>query len=387
MSVETYGGKAGRAFTAQLRLQGGVASDTLTGNLTLTGRSANFMSLDGGSSHRDITLPVVNARSASPLFWFSNRGATHNLVVKNSAGSTIATLTPGETTLVAWDGTSWRSFMVQDLDLGTLTVATELVIETLFTLEDDGVISIGDDGDVTITHSGTSVTIAGRVHFTAGRQLTRSDTIYDFLLAPSATLELPWAKDVHNGATGDYTADTTGGIYTLATVAVSEAEAGQITHGNQLTINLSQTPIVRFRVKFSPAGAAFTADERLVIGVCSDHTNAEDSLDNVTTNAWFRIEGANLDILWESDDGSADDDDNDSGINIVKDAWTEFEIDFTSLAAVKFRVDGVDASGTCDLSGLSANTMVQPIVCIQRDAGTEINSLATDVVQIVQTRL
>lgn len=473
-TTETFAGSGQRVMSAQLRMKGGVASHTLTGHITLTGRSANFLSLDGGLSSRNVTLPVMTTTSPSPLFWIANRGSTNDLVIKNSGGSTVATLTPLQAALFAWDGTVWRAWTISDTDIAALTIGTSIL------LADNGVLAIGNDSDVTFTHSGTTVTVAGtKIVFSTGgkvsddqtwvfgddndatieydengtdqlrvagpvlivgtgqatgkvgvlvatnvadgysisdgtltyfravsttngqkgsvpdvplelpkgiRRATYYEKFWDFDLAPSATLELPFVKDLHNTTTGDYLADKGGGHYRLATTAASEAEAAQITFGNQNTINLSKAPIVEIRANLSPAGAAPSADERWVVGVCDDHTNAEDSLDGTTYNTWLRIEGASLALVWEKDDNAANVDDQATGITLVKGAMTVFRFDFTDLAAVAITVDGVPVTGTVDMSGVPANTMVQPIVCYQRDAGSEVNTTDVDYVAIIQQR-
>jgi hypothetical protein len=208
----------------------------------------------------------------------------------------------------------------------------------------------------------------------------------DFPLAAGGTLPAPLAKDLNNSATGDYLNDTVGGVYSLETAAVSEAEDAQLTFGNQNILDPSQGLVFEARVRVTFPGAAVTADERWVVGLCSDHTNSEDSLDNTTYNAWFRGEGANLNIYIEGDDAVTDTDDTDSTIDYVKNAWMVLKIDMTSLAAVKFFVNGVQVGTTVNLSALDGTKVLQPIFCYQRDAGTEINKLQVDWFRVYQGR-
>src|SRR5882672_9418105 len=81
----------------------------------------------------------------------------------------------------------------------------------------------------------------------------------DFELTAGGTLPAPLAKAVQNSATGDYVANTAGGVYSLATAAVSEAEAAQLTHGDQLTFDPTKTPIFEARVLVNMPGATITA--------------------------------------------------------------------------------------------------------------------------------
>lgn len=208
----------------------------------------------------------------------------------------------------------------------------------------------------------------------------------DFILASSGTLPPPLAKDLNNSATGDYLNDILGGVYSLATAAVSEAQDAQLTFANQNIIDPTKGPIFEARVRVNIPGATITADERWVVGLCSDHTNSEDSLDNTVTNVWFRGEGANLNIFIEGDDGTHDTDDTDSTVDYVDNAYLLFKIDMTSLAAVKMYIDGVLIGTTLNLSSLTNANVLQPIFCYQRDAGSEINLLQVDWFRIVQGR-
>src|SRR5678816_876987 len=69
----------------------------------------------------------------------------------------------------------------------------------------------------------------------------------DFPLAGSGTLPAPLAKAVQGSATGDYVANAPGGVYSLATAAVSEAEAAQLTHGDQLLLDPTKGPVFEAR--------------------------------------------------------------------------------------------------------------------------------------------
>lgn len=200
----------------------------------------------------------------------------------------------------------------------------------------------------------------------------------DFLLAAGGTLPAPLAKAVQGSATGDFLDDTAGGVYSLATAAVSEAEAAQLTFGDQLVLDPTKGLVFEARVRVNIPGATITADERWVVGLCSAHATAQTSLDGTTVNAWFRGEGANLNILVEGDDNTTNTDDTDSGVDYVDNAWMTLKIDMSDLAAVQFSIDGNPIATTVDLSALTSSNLVQPIFCYQRDAGAEINKLEVD---------
>ncbi len=209
----------------------------------------------------------------------------------------------------------------------------------------------------------------------------------DFPLAASGTLPAPLAKAVQGSATGDYVANAPGGVYSLATAAVSEAEAAQLTHGDQLLIDPTKGPVFEARVRVNMPGTTITADERFVVGLASAHATAQASLDAVVSNAWFRGEGANLNITVEWDDGTHDADDRDTLVDYVKNTFVVLKIDMTDLTKVKFYVNGVLISGQLgNLSALTSSNLMQPIFCYQRDAGTEINQLQVDWYRVYNTR-
>lgn len=208
----------------------------------------------------------------------------------------------------------------------------------------------------------------------------------DFPLAASGTLPAPLAKAVQGSATGDYVANAPGGVYSLATAAVSEAEAAQLTHGDQLLLDPTKGPVFEARVRVNMPGATITADERFVVGLASAHSTAQASLDAVVSNAWFRGEGANLNITVEWDDGTHDVDDRDTLVDYVKNTFVVFKIDMTDLTKVKFFVNGVQTSQLGNLSALTSSNLMQPIFCYQRDAGTEINQLQVDWYRVYNTR-
>ena len=208
----------------------------------------------------------------------------------------------------------------------------------------------------------------------------------DFFAANGATLPVPHAKAVQGSATGDYLADTAGGVYSLATAAVSEAEAAQLTWGDQLMLDPTKGLIFEARVRVNIPGATISADERWVVGLVNDHATAQTALDGTTFNAWFRGEGANLNILVEGDDNVTNTDDIDTTFDYVDNTYMMLKIDMTDLSKVKFYVDGKLVPTTVNCSALVATNLLQPIFCYQRDAGTEINLLEVDWYRVSYSR-
>lgn len=168
----------------------------------------------------------------------------------------------------------------------------------------------------------------------------------DFLGRPGQALPT-WLTTQDTSSAGtptmDFVADAAGGAWAMKPDTTNEVENITLYQGDQLTWNLAKKPILRARVKIEPdvtgAGGAFAAGDKLVIGLASDR-NA--TLDSVVTNAWFRFEGANANILVETDNGTTDTDDKDTGIDWTADTYMELEIDCSTPTAVRFRINGVD---------------------------------------------
>lgn len=106
-----YKGSATKRLTAQLRLAGGFENMTLATNLTLDSTSANYLRIDPGGSHRDVSLPAEE--NSDGLFFqiFNSASGAENLVFKNDAGATIETVAQSEMCLLGCDGTNWLIIM------------------------------------------------------------------------------------------------------------------------------------------------------------------------------------------------------------------------------------------------------------------------------------
>lgn len=68
-------------------------SRTLSGNITLSERDGRFHRLNNGGANRDVTFFAATPENQGRVDWVHNSGGgVFNLVVKDSAGSTLATL-------------------------------------------------------------------------------------------------------------------------------------------------------------------------------------------------------------------------------------------------------------------------------------------------------
>ena len=186
--------------------------------------------------------------------------------------------------------------------------------------------------------------------------------------------------------TKNYDDDAAGGTYTFAHDNTDEVQSVGLDSADGLTILSTGGPILQCRVKLNFAAAALSADQRFVCGLGSAW-NA--TLDSIATHAWFRIEGASLNLLCEGDDGTTDTNDQDTTIDIVDDTFITLRIDMTDLSAVQFLVDeeagdGFVLRGTVSMPLATGN--LQPFIIQQKDAGTETDAVTVDYLRILAGR-
>lgn len=104
MAIDNHLVDARSPLTHQALLKFGFGSSTLTGNVTLTKKSSQFLRLDPGGASRTITLPSFEN---GLVFYIQNTAdaAGENLVI--SDGSTVETIGPGQAAIIGSDGSDW----------------------------------------------------------------------------------------------------------------------------------------------------------------------------------------------------------------------------------------------------------------------------------------
>lgn len=182
-------------------------------------------------------------------------------------------------------------------------------------------------------------------------------------------------------------ADELNGTAVLALTNTDEAQIAVLSWGDQESLSLERGLIFEARLTFSILPLTGTEDVQAVFGLAGAH-NAD--LDAVDCRAWFKVESAaNTALLWEVDDNVTPDEDNDASTVLVANTYHIFRIDATSIAAVKFYVDGT-LVGTGDMSGLTAAIgNVQPYFNVSKTKTTTQTGTGTmkvDYVRIFQDR-
>lgn len=198
------------------------------------------------------------------------------------------------------------------------------------------------------------------------------DVFEDFLLAAGGTLPTPWATQDTSAVgtpTLNYVSDAVGGQYKIALAVDNEVEAITIYHGDQRVFDITKGPVMEARIKIrrdvTGATGYTAAGDKIVIGLASDRNAI---LDDIAVNAWFLLTGAtNNNLYVETDDGTTDNDDNDSGVDQVENTWMTLTIDCSTLSNIRFLKDGVDVTPeTMTLAAATGN--VQPFIEVAKAA-------------------
>lgn len=229
-----------------------------------------------------------------------------------------------------------------------------------------------------------SRTIGSKVFDAVQRMLPSSDRVSqveEFMGRPGQALPT-WLTTQDTSPAGapvfDFVADGAGGQWAMALATTNEIEEITLYQGDQRTIDLSKKPIVRGKLKVKSdvtgGGGLFAAGDVFVFGVASDRAAV---LDNIVTNAWFRFEGANHNILVESDDGVTDTDDKDTGQDWVEDTFVELEIDMRNPAGVRFKVNGTDRTPTGFTFAVPSTGVVQVFCEVRKAAALNFDHKVT----------
>ena len=157
-----------------------------------------------------------------------------------------------------------------------------------------------------------------------------------------------------------------GGAMQITLTNTSEAQVASMTMNDVLPLDLAQLQRIWFIARVSGVDAV----TQIAFGLASAQN---DTLDSVTVNSWFRIDGtaSTSNVVVETDDNATDNDDNVTGQTLGA-TYKKFEIDFgKGLSDIRFLIDGQPVgSETFSLAGVTSGQNVQPIVQVQKASGT-----------------
>lgn len=94
-----------------------LAVQTAAGAITLTERSRNWQKIDPDGSNRNVTLDATTEKPGSYFRIINAADAAENLVVKDSAGNTLATINQNEQGEFWYSGAAWIVVAVQTIAL------------------------------------------------------------------------------------------------------------------------------------------------------------------------------------------------------------------------------------------------------------------------------
>lgn len=200
-------------------------------------------------------------------------------------------------------------------------------------------------------------------------QPIRNGNRYEFLetwtgdtIIPTTAAGGRWLQ-TETGTTGDSKTLTnmSGGALKMLLASTSEAENLCVSHGDILHFDIDQDLV--FQAMFHIGANAATT--QIGIGMASARN---DDLGAIAEFALFRIKEAAQDLLIETDDGSEDNDDKDTTVNLVDDTDVHVAIDFRDTSDVKFYVNGVRvlSASTYDMSNYTGK--LQPIMQVYKAA-------------------
>ena len=211
------------------------------------------------------------------------------------------------------------------------------------------------------------------------------DLFSDFLQDAGDTAVLPWTLS-EAGSTNATIAfvDAADGVVRMAHTADNETQAVAITCGGAGVISPTNGVIFEARVKITLATDSVFEDGsvyEVIVGMATAGSTVSVSaaaFDGFADNVGFRLGGGAQEtnsIFLESDDGTTDNDDKDSGIDFTSGTYHIYKIDMSDTSNVKFYVDGVSANNgnTFDMSAIAATDYLEPFLMFARTnaGGTE----------------
>ena len=177
-------------------------------------------------------------------------------------------------------------------------------------------------------------------------------------------------------------ADSGGGQFLLALDAFNENQDVVLYQPASKTFDVGNGLIFEARINMAVVPGTGV---RAVAGMSGPHNLDKDSIAN---SAWFSWDASQV-CYAETNDTTNDNDDVATGVTTVAGTYNIFRIDFTTLANVKFFIDGVRvATGTTfDMSNLTAGEQqMQPYFSIDKTGSVELGSMNIDYVKILSNR-
>jgi hypothetical protein len=185
--------------------------------------------------------------------------------------------------------------------------------------------------------------------------------------------------------------DANCGVVQLTLASTTEAENVCLYKNDNQNFLVSSAPIMTCRLQIPVIG---TATDDYAWGLWSARN---DAIDSVATHMSMRLIGASLKLYIESDDGTTDKDDKDTGVTLTAATYYEFKFDTTDQTNLKFfyraGINGawvqlVDTAATPATFTWAASTAkVQPTFQVQKTSASTTPSMLIDYVDVVSSRV
>ncbi len=210
-----------------------------------------------------------------------------------------------------------------------------------------------------------------------GDILLDDDFLGDYPAAATAfDLGSPWIK-VETLGLGVIESAEANGVLKLVFDAVAEAATAAL-YQTAKSFDIDQAPIFECRLAIFDIGDDVALDINFGL---ADATHATD-FDSVPVAAVFHLNGNDLSVFCESDDGTNETVATDTTIDLVDDTYANFRIDVTDKADVKFYINGarVLAGTTFDISAYTG--LLMPIVHVEKSSNNTTADVRVDRIRV-----
>lgn len=208
------------------------------------------------------------------------------------------------------------------------------------------------------------------------------DFVGDYPAAATALTGNDWTKVETNGL-GAISSDEANGVLKFSFDAVVEAATAALYMVNS-PLDITKNPVVEFTLGIFDIGDDAALD--INFGLAND-THATDA-DAITDSIFFHLDGNDLSLKLECDDGTNETAATDTLVDLVDNTYYEFKIDAADLADVKFYYRAVGAAAWTRLlasttfSVAASTAIVTPIVHVEKTSNDTTADVRLDRVRI-----
>ena len=204
----------------------------------------------------------------------------------------------------------------------------------------------------------------------------------DFLGTDIRDVDVWTVKDVSSSGntTPLIAADVANGVARLPLDSQSEAQESGLYFGDQRPFVLNQGLIFEARVALQTLPTLLS---EAVFGLAGNYNAVADS---VAEGIWFKADGGGA-IVAESDDASANNDDESTGITLTATTFAIFRIDCRDIEDIRFFINGASVATATTFDASNVETLaLQPYVHIAKASGEGLGVLDIDYVRVWQNR-